>query len=82
MGRGRCAFHGFRDEWVQITDGTVEYVKLKDDLSETVGEPKRLFRGSDVALGEKVARVGLLGNRRAVSIQVEKRQAFYGLVEL
>ena len=37
----------FCHEWVQITDGTVEYVQLADDLAATVGEPKRLFRGSD-----------------------------------
>ncbi|HYD85436.1 MAG TPA: family 43 glycosylhydrolase, partial [Opitutus sp.] len=31
----------FCHEWVQIKDGTVEYVRLKNDLSATVGEPKR-----------------------------------------
>ncbi len=34
-------------EWVQIADGTVECVRLADDLSDTVGEPVTLFRGSD-----------------------------------
>ena len=34
-------------EWVQICNGTVEYMGLKDDLSETIGEPQLLFRGSD-----------------------------------
>lgn len=43
----------FCHEWVQIKDGTVEYVRLKDDLSETVGEPKRLFHGSDAVWSEK-----------------------------
>lgn len=43
----------FAHEWVQITDGTVEYVQLKDDLSETAGEPKRLFRGSDAPWARK-----------------------------
>lgn len=37
----------FCHEWVQITNGTVEYIRLKDDLSETVGEPAILFRGGD-----------------------------------
>jgi len=37
----------FCHEWVQIKDGTVEYIQLKDDLSETIGEPKRLFNGSN-----------------------------------
>ncbi|HUR56881.1 MAG TPA: family 43 glycosylhydrolase, partial [Opitutaceae bacterium] len=35
----------FCHEWVQIKDGTVEYIRLQDDLSATVGEPKRLFHG-------------------------------------
>jgi arabinan endo-1,5-alpha-L-arabinosidase len=34
-------------EWVQICNGTIEYMDLKEDLSETIGEPKLLFRGSD-----------------------------------
>ncbi len=34
-------------EWVQISNGTVEMIELKDDLSEAIGEPTRLFRGSD-----------------------------------
>jgi beta-xylosidase len=45
----------FSHEWVQITNGAMEYVRLKDDLSETVGEPVRLFRASEapwVRMGE------------------------------
>ncbi len=34
-------------EWVQISNGTIEYMALKDDLSETIGEPTLLLRGSD-----------------------------------
>jgi hypothetical protein len=34
-------------EWVQIVNGTVEMMRLADDLSATVGEPVRLFFGSD-----------------------------------
>jgi arabinan endo-1,5-alpha-L-arabinosidase len=37
----------FAHEWVQIKDGTVEMIRLTDDLSRTVGEPVRLFHGSD-----------------------------------
>jgi len=33
-------------EWVQICNGTIEYVQLKDDLSETVGEPKKMFHAT------------------------------------
>jgi arabinan endo-1,5-alpha-L-arabinosidase len=43
----------FAHEWVQITDGTIEFAPLKDDLSETVGQPKRLFRGSDAPWARK-----------------------------
>jgi arabinan endo-1,5-alpha-L-arabinosidase len=43
----------FAHEWVQIKDGTIEYIKLKDDLSETVGEPKKLFDGSDAPWARK-----------------------------
>jgi GH43 family beta-xylosidase len=34
-------------EWVQITNGTIEFMELKDDLSAVVGEPRLMFRGSD-----------------------------------
>jgi arabinan endo-1,5-alpha-L-arabinosidase len=43
----------FAHEWVQITDGTIEFVRLKDNLSDIVGEPKRLFRGSDAPWARK-----------------------------
>ena len=43
----------FCHEWVQIKDGTVEYIQLKDDLSATVGEPMRLFHGSDAKWARK-----------------------------
>lgn len=34
-------------EWIQNLNGTVERIRMKDDLSGTVGEPKILFRASD-----------------------------------
>lgn len=34
-------------EWVQIVNGSVEMIQLKDDLSATVGEPRKLFFASD-----------------------------------
>jgi arabinan endo-1,5-alpha-L-arabinosidase len=40
-------FMVFSHEWVQITDGRMEYIQLKDDLSETVGEPRWMFQASD-----------------------------------
>lgn len=36
-------------EWVQVVNGTVEMMPLKDDLSAVAGEPKLLFRGSEAA---------------------------------
>jgi arabinan endo-1,5-alpha-L-arabinosidase len=43
----------FCHEWVQIKDGTVEYIQLKNNLSETVGEPVHLFDGSDAVWSQK-----------------------------
>jgi hypothetical protein len=42
-------------EWVQITNGAVGYVPLKEDLSETVGEPVTLFHADEASWsrGEK-----------------------------
>ncbi len=48
-----AAYMVFAHEWVQIKDGTIEFVRLKDDLSETVGEPKKLFDGSDAPWARK-----------------------------
>jgi arabinan endo-1,5-alpha-L-arabinosidase len=44
----------FCNEWVQISDGTVEYMPLKDDLSEAAGPPKRMFRGSSARWSELI----------------------------
>jgi arabinan endo-1,5-alpha-L-arabinosidase len=48
----------FCHEWVQIKDGTVEYVRLKEDLSQTDDEPKRLFHGSDAPWSKKSGQYG------------------------
>lgn len=48
----------FAHEWVQIKDGTIEYAKLKDDLSTMVGEPKKLFDGSDAPWARKSPQYG------------------------
>ncbi len=39
----------FCHEWVQITNGSMAYVRLKDDLSETAGEPVKLFHASEAS---------------------------------
>src|SRR5262245_11532776 len=43
----------FCHEWVQIKDGSLEMIQLKDDLSETIGDPIHLFDGSDAPWGRK-----------------------------
>jgi len=37
----------FCHEWVQLIDGTMDYVQLKDDLSDTVGNTRLMFSASD-----------------------------------
>ncbi|HYQ57520.1 MAG TPA: glycoside hydrolase family 43 protein [Draconibacterium sp.] len=41
----------YAHEWVQISNGTIEYMQLKEDLSEVVGEPHLILRGSDAPWG-------------------------------
>lgn len=43
---GGKPFMVFAHEWVQITNGTIEAIPLKDDLSEAAGEPFKLFHAS------------------------------------
>lgn len=50
---GGVPYAVFAHEWVQIKDGTIETVRLKNDLSETVGEPVKLFDGSDAPWARK-----------------------------
>ena len=37
----------FSHEWVQITTGTIEAIKLKDDLSAAIDKPFLIFKSSD-----------------------------------
>lgn len=37
----------YAHEWVQISNGTIEYMELQSDLSAVEGNPKRILRGSD-----------------------------------
>ncbi len=41
----------FCHEWIQVKDGTMELVRLKDDLSDIEGEPVTLFRASEAPWG-------------------------------
>ena len=45
-------------EWVQIVNGTVEMIQLKEDLSATVGEPTRLFFGNDAPWSKRSDQYG------------------------
>ncbi|MBC7914627.1 MAG: family 43 glycosylhydrolase [Pyrinomonadaceae bacterium] len=36
----------YAHEWVQVSNGTIETIPLKDDLSDTIGQPKLLFRAN------------------------------------
>lgn len=44
----------FCHEWIQLIDGTMDVVRLKDDLSGPVGRPQVLFKASD-APGSRAA---------------------------
>ena len=44
---GDTPYMVFCHEWVQIIDGTIDYIRLKDDLSGTIGKPQLLFRASE-----------------------------------
>ena len=43
------SFMVFCHEWVQIQDGTIEYIALSEDLSKTIGKPQTMFRASEAA---------------------------------
>lgn len=45
-------------EWVQIVNGTIEMIRLKDDLSATTGEPTRLFFGNDAPWSKRSDQYG------------------------
>ncbi|HYG24386.1 MAG TPA: glycoside hydrolase family 43 protein [Verrucomicrobiae bacterium] len=37
----------YAHEWIQVVDGTMEAIRLKEDLSDSIGEPIHLFKASD-----------------------------------
>lgn len=51
--KDNVSFMVFAHEWVQIKDGTIEFIRLKHDFSETIGEPVKLFDGSDATWAQK-----------------------------
>lgn len=50
---GGVPYMVYSHEWVQIVDGAMAMVRLRDDLSATTGEPTTLFRASDAPWGER-----------------------------
>jgi len=53
-----AAWMVFCHEWVQITDGTMELVRLTDDLSDTLGDPVTLFRATDAPWVKSLKEIG------------------------
>jgi GH43 family beta-xylosidase len=50
----------FCHEWIQTTDGTMEVVKLKKDLSATIGKPKTIFSARQAGWVRSLGSVGSL----------------------
>lgn len=48
----------FCHEWAQIFDGSLEVVKLSDDLSKAVGEPEHLFKASEAGWVRNMKDIG------------------------
>ncbi|RXP62732.1 glycoside hydrolase [Lutibacter sp. HS1-25] len=48
----------FCHEWAQIEDGTMEIIELKNDLSESVGEPQTLFNATDAKWVKSLSSTG------------------------
>lgn len=46
----------YAHEWVQISNGSIEYIPLKDDLSEADGKPDLLFRANEAPWVEVASR--------------------------
>lgn len=60
----------FCHEWIQITDGSMDFVRLRDDLSAPTGAPTTLFHATDAAWTRCRADLGELfeGKRYHASI--------------
>lgn len=48
----------FCHEWMQIVDGTMDYIKLSQDLSEPVGESVKMFKASDAPWPREMNSIG------------------------
>ena len=52
----------FCHEWTQITDGSIELLKLKPDLSAPVGSPQLLFHASEAPWSKNLIELGNSAN--------------------
>ena len=52
---GGTPFMVFCHEWTQIRDGEIAAVRLSEDLSESIGDPKVLFKASEAFWADKGA---------------------------
>jgi arabinan endo-1,5-alpha-L-arabinosidase len=59
VGRDGLPWLVFCHEWVQVRDGEVCAVRLSEDLTRPLGEPRVLFRGSDAPWTRPHARRGM-----------------------
>ncbi|MHC4677956.1 MAG: glycoside hydrolase family 43 protein [Planctomycetota bacterium] len=48
----------FCHEWWQVTDGTMELVRLKGNLSDVIGKPKTLFKATDAEWVKSLRDIG------------------------
>jgi hypothetical protein len=55
----------FCHEWIQTTDGTIEVIRLKKDLSETVGKPKTILSARQASWVRSLGSVGALYQGKA-----------------
>lgn len=53
----------YAHEWLQVTDGTMEAVPLKDDLTAASGDPISLFKASDAPWIDEQAKPTTSGSR-------------------
>lgn len=53
----------YAHEWLQVTDGTIEAVPLKDDLTGSTGDPVVLFKASDAPWINEQAVPTMAGSR-------------------
>jgi len=54
----------FCHEWIQVTDGTMELIKLKKDLSKTIGTPTTLFTAKQAKWVKNLSDISITNNNK------------------